>query len=61
MRSVIYRVYGDLTLNGETGRMWYLQTKDLQYAIDKLNRLTLHKVQNLEILSKRIGSDDAWQ
>lgn len=61
MRSVIYRVYGDLTLNGETGRMWYLQTKDLQYAIDKLNRLTLQKVQNLEILSKRIGSDDAWQ
>lgn len=61
MQSVIYRVYGDLTLNGETGRMWYLQTKDLQYAIDKLNRLTLQKVQNLEILSKRIGSDDAWQ
>ena len=61
MRSVIYRVYGDLTLNGETGRMWYLQTKDLKYAIDKLNRLTVQKVQNLEILSKRIGSDDAWQ
>ena len=61
MRSVIYRVYGDLTLNGENGRMWYLQTKDLKYAIDKLNRLTVQKVQNLEILSKRIGSDDAWQ
>lgn len=61
MQPVIYRVYGDLTLNGETGRMWYLQTPDLKYAIDKLNRLTVQKVQNLEILSKRIGSDDAWQ
>ena len=61
MQSVIYRVYGDLTLNGETGRMWYLQTKDLQYAVDKLNRLTAQKVQNLEILSKRVGSNDAWQ
>ena len=61
MQSVIYRVYGDLTLNGETGRFWYLQTKDLKWAIDKLNRLTLQGTKNLEILSKRIGSDDAWQ
>lgn len=61
MRTVMYRVYGDLTLNGETGRFWYLQTKDLKYAIDKLNRLTAQKVRGLEILSKRIGSDDAWQ
>lgn len=61
MQSVIYRVYGDLTLNGETGRIWYLQTKDLKWAIDKLNRLTSQGVVNLEILSKKIGSDNAWQ
>lgn len=61
MQPVVYRVYGDLTLNGETGRFWYLQTKDLKYAIDKLNRLTVQKVKGLEILSKRVGSDDAWQ
>ena len=53
--DVIYRVYGDLTLNGETGRFWYLQTKDLKYAIDKLNRLTLQGHRNLEIKSKEIN------
>ena len=61
MQSIIYRVYGDLTLNGETGRIWYLQTKDLKWAIDKFNRLTSQGVVNLEILSKKIGSDNAWQ
>ena len=61
MQPVVYRVYGDLTLNGETGRFWYLQTKDLKYAIDKLNRLTVQKDKGLEILSKSVGSDDAWQ
>ena len=54
MKAMIYRVYGDLTLNGETGRFWYLQTKDLKYAIDKLNRLTLQGHKNLEIQSKEI-------
>ena len=61
MQPVVYRVYGDLTLNGETGRFWYLQTQDLKYAIDKLYRLTVQKVKGQEILSKRVGSDDAWQ
>lgn len=55
--EVIYRVYGDLTLNGETGRIWFLQTKDLKWAIDKLNRLTLQGHQNLEIKSKSKDSD----
>ena len=56
--DIIYRVYGDLTLNGETGRFWYLQTKDLKYAIDKLNRLTLQGHKNLEIKIKEKNSED---
>jgi len=58
--ETIYRVYGDLTLNGETGRVWFLQTKDLKYAIDKLNRLTLQGRKNLEIKSKTINSEFDW-
>lgn len=57
--DIIYRVYGDLTLNGETGRFWYLQTKDLKYAIDKLSRLTIAGAKNLEIKYKKVG-DDEW-
>ena len=55
--ETIYRVYGDLTLNGETGRMWFLQTKDFKYAIDKLNRLSLQGHKNLEIKTKTIDSE----
>ena len=55
--EVIYRVYGDLTLNGETGRMWFLQTKDATWAIDKFNRLNKQGFKNLEIKSKSKDSD----
>ena len=58
--ETIYRVYGDLTLNGKTGRVWFLQTKDLKYAIDKLNRLTLEGRKNLEIKTKTINSEFDW-
>jgi len=61
MQSVIYRVYGDLTLNGETGQVWFLQTKDFKWAINKLSRLTAQGHKNLSIKSRRLGSQDAWK
>ena len=56
--EVIYRVYGDLTLNGETGRMWFLQTKDATWAINKFNRLTKQGFKNLEIKHKYKNTDE---
>ena len=55
-RKVVYRIYGDITLNGETGRVFLLQTQELDYVIDKIKRLKRDGVKNLEIKSRRLKS-----